>query len=242
MRMRLQRYLARAGIASRRKSEELIAAGLISVNGTIVTELGTKIDPESDEVAYRGSTIRLDEAAARSVILNKPTGVVTSRSDPRNRRTVYDLIDERGQRLIYVGRLDRESEGLLLLTTDGDLAYRLMHPRWGIDRVYSVELGGELDHRKLELGARKGIMLEDGRTGPFSVKVLEPGRRVEFTLREGKKREVRRIVKACGGTVDRLIRTRFGFLTLAGLKAGEWRDLDPEEYDGMRALVGLPDK
>lgn len=248
-RVRLQRFLAQAGAASRRKSEDLIAAGLVEVNGRVVTEPGTTVDPASDEVRLRGRRIvaRFAEAApdaATGVAFYKPAGVLTARSDSRGRRTVYDLLREPpGERLIYVGRLDLDTEGLLLFTTHGPLAHRLMHPRWEVEREYRAEVRGPLDERRLAEAARRGIDLEEGRTAPFRARVVErhgDRRRLELVLSEGKKREVRRIIEACGGRVDRLVRTRFAFLTLAGLEPGRWRRLNRDEMIRLFALVDLP--
>jgi 23S rRNA pseudouridine2605 synthase len=248
-RVRLQRFLAQAGVASRRKSEDLIAAGLVQVNGRVVTATGTTVDPAADEVRLRGRrvTARFAEAspaAAVGIALHKPAGVLTARSDPGGRPTVYDIVREpTGGRLIYVGRLDLETEGLLLLTNHGPLAHRLTHPRWGVEREYRAEVRGPLDERRLAEGARRGIVLEDGRTAPFRARVLDrrgDRRTLELILSEGRKREVRRIVEACGGRVERLVRTRFAFLTLEGLAPGRTRRLDREELTRLFALVDLP--
>ena len=248
-RVRLQRFLAQAGVASRRKSEDLISAGLVEVNGRVVTEAGTTVDPAADDVRLKGRPIRarfaeVSPAAAIGLLLHKPTGVLTARSDPSGRRTVYDLVREpEGERLIYVGRLDLETEGLLLLTNHGPLAHRLTHPRWDVEREYRAEVAGALDERRLAEGARRGIVLEDGRTRPFRARIARraPDRTtVELVLAEGKKREVRRIVEACGGRVERLVRTRFAFLTLAGLVPGSSRRLSRDEMARLLALVDLP--
>jgi 23S rRNA pseudouridine2605 synthase len=246
--VRLQRYLAQSGIASRRKCEDLIAAGLVAVNGAVVTAPGTTVEPGSDRVTLRGRPVRprfaeASPEASLGLVLHKPRGFLTARSDSRGRRTVYDLVHEpAGSRLIYVGRLDRETEGVLLFTTEGRLAHRLTHPRWGVERAYVAEVSGSLDERRLMAGAGKGMALPDGRTGPFQARVLgrEKGDlRVEIVLAEGRKREVRRIIRACGATVERLVRTRFGFLTLEGLEAGEYRWLGRKEIRRLLALVDL---
>ena len=248
-RVRLQRFLAQAGVASRRKSEDLISAGLVEVNGHVVTEPGTTVDPESDEVVLKGRRVRarfaeLSPGAAIGIALYKPRGVLTARSDPGRRPTVYGLIPEpEGERLIYVGRLDFDTEGLLLLTTHGQLAHRLTHPRWQVEREYRVEVSDSLDERRLAEAARRGIVLEDGRAGPFRFRIVERSgdrRTLELILTEGKKREVRRIVEACGGRVERLVRTRFAFVTLGGLESGRWRRLESEEMARLLALVDLP--
>lgn len=248
-RVRLQRFLAQGGIASRRKSEDLIAAGVVEVNGRVVTEAGTTVDPAADEVRVKGRPVRARFAEdspgdAIGIALHKPRGVLTARSDARGRRTVYDLVDEpRGERLAYVGRLDLDTEGLLLMTTHGGLAHRLTHPRWEIEREYRVEAAGSLDERRLASAAKRGIDLEDGRVGPFRYRIAarkRDGLTLELVLTEGKKREVRRIVEACGGRVERLVRTRFAFLTLSGIEPGRWRRLKRDEMNRLLALVDLP--
>lgn len=248
-RVRLQRFLAQAGVASRRKSEDLIAAGVVKVNGKTVTEPGTTVDPDADEVAVKGRPVRARFAEdspgdAIGIALHKPRGVLTARTDARGRRTVYDLVAEpSGERLAYVGRLDLDTEGLLLMTTHGGLAHRLTHPRWEIEREYRVEVAGPLDERRLAAAARRGIDLEEGRAAPFRYRVVaRTGDRItlELVLTEGKKREVRRIVEACDGRVERLVRTRFAFVTLAGIEPGRWRRLKRDEMRRLLALVDLP--
>ncbi len=252
MKVRLQRYLAQAGVASRRRSEDLIAAGLVAVNGRVVTRPGTTVEPGQDRITVRGRTVRarFPETSPRTgtcLALHKPPGVLTTRSDPGGGRTVFDLVDEpdRG-RLVYVGRLDRDTEGLLLLTDDGRLAHRLTHPRWGVERTYVAQVGGALDERKLAAGAVRGIELEDGRTAPFGARILSrrgegprAHRKVQLVLAEGRKREVRRILEACGGQVQRLVRTQYGTVSLDGLAPGASRRLHAAELERLRALVGL---
>ena len=251
MRMRLQRFLAQAGVASRRKSEDLIAAGLVTVNGRPVSTAGTTVDPQSDVVTVRGRAVRparsAGEGSSLVIALHKPRGVLTARGEARGERTVYHLVPEpAGARLVYVGRLDRDSEGLLLLTTDGTLAHRLTHPSWEVERVYEAWVKGPLNERSLADGARRGVTLDDGeRTAPFRARVLERprdrdgARRIELVLTEGKKREARRIVAACGGRVERLVRTRYGPIELGELPVGKSRKLSPAEVGRLRALVGL---
>jgi len=246
--VRLQRYLAMTGVASRRKSEDLIAAGVVAVNGSVVTRPGTTVDPAKDRVTVRGRLVRPARAARPGaglvVALHKPRGVLTTRGGARGGRTVYDLVEEpEGARMIYVGRLDRESEGLLLLTTDGTLAHRLTHPRWEVERAYEAWVAGPVDHKALQRAARSGIDIGEGeRAGPFEARMLgaERGaRRIELVLREGKKREVRRIVTALGGRVERLVRTCYGPVALTGLAPGKSRRLSRAEVAKLRALVGL---
>lgn len=253
MEVRLSRYLAQAGIASRRKAEDLVAAGLVRVNGRVVTEAGATVDPTADRVVLRGEIVRprFAETAPEGPLvlaLHKPVGTVTTRSDPGGSRTVYDLVPAvESARLIYVGRLDADTEGLLLLTTHGTLAHRLTHPAWGIERTYVADVAGRLDEPALERGARGGVVLADGRTGPFRARVLDRAgagraarRRLEIVLTEGRNREVRRIVRACGGVVERLVRTRYGPVELGGLEPGAWRWLEPREVDRLLGAVDLP--
>lgn len=251
MRIRLARLLAQAGVASRRTSEDVILAGLVSVNGEVVVEPATTVDPASDEVVVRGEPIRPRHGAGSGeepivVALHKPAGVITSRPAPSissDEPTVYDLVEEpEGGRLVYVGRLDRDTEGLLLMTTRGDLAHRLTHPRTGIERQYRVDVAGELDENALARGSRTGIVLADGRTAPFRSRVVsrhEDRRRIEIVLTEGRNREVRRIVEACGGQVERLVRVRYGRVTLNGIAPGAWRRLERDETRRLMERVGL---
>jgi pseudouridine synthase len=249
--VRLQRYLAQAGIASRRKCEDLIAAGLVAVNGRVVTQPGTVVGP-SDRVTYRGEIVETEfgngtRSVPKCLLFNKPAGVLTTRRDPGGGKTVYGFIPEpdRG-RLIYVGRLDRDTEGVLLFTTNGELAHRLTHPRWGVKRVYRVDVSGGFDMDRLAAGSERGLELDDGITGPYRFRRLDRSRSatadqstIELELSEGRKREVRRMVVACGGHVERLVRTRYAFLEASDLAAGQWRWLGRSEVEELMALVGV---
>lgn len=251
MTVRLQRYLAQAGIASRRKCEDLIAAGLVAVNGRVVTQPGTVVGP-SDRVTYRGEIVEVESgngtrSVPRCLLFNKPAGVLTTRRDPGRGKTVYSFIPDpdRG-RLIYVGRLDRDTEGVLLFTTGGELAHRLTHPRWGVKRVYRVDVSGRFDMARLAAGSVRGLELDDGRTGPYRFQRLGRGRSspsdhwtIELELSEGRKREVRRMIAACGGHVERLVRTQYAFLEATDLATGQWRWLDRSEVEKLMALVDL---
>ena len=233
--VRLQKFLSNAGVASRRKAEELITAGRVQVNGVVVTELGTSIDPAKDRVDVDGRRIR----AARTVwlALHKPAGYVTTRRDPQGRPTIYDLVPASYAGLFHVGRLDVNSEGLILLTNDGDAANRLLHPRYEVDRVYDVEVVGEIG-REEERRLLAGLELEDGIARAHEVRRLAPPRpgrsRVRVTLREGRNREVRRMFKALDRPVARLIRRRYGPIRLGDLAPGEWRKLAREELQRLR--------
>ncbi|MDQ7029290.1 MAG: pseudouridine synthase [Ardenticatenia bacterium] len=201
---RLQKVLARAGVASRRKAEELIRQGRVEVNRRVVTQLGVKVDPERDEIRVDGERIRPDRLRRRYVALNKPRGIITTVRDPRGRPTVMDLVPKaRDYALVPVGRLDRESEGLLLLTNDGDLVNRLTHPRYGHEKEYRVEVYGVPDERDVK-AIRRGIVLEDGRTAPADVWVERRGEHtstLRLVLREGRKRQIRRMMQAIGHPV-----------------------------------------
>jgi len=232
---RLQKFLSQAGVASRRKAEELIVAGRVRVNGAPATELGRKVDPTRDVVEVDGARVR--SAATEWLALHKPRGYVTTRNDPEGRATVYELVPPQYHGLFYVGRLDYESEGLVLLTNDGAVANRLMHPRYETERVYEVELRGQMDAAKLR-ELRTGVELEDGPARVESVARLkaEPGRtRLRLTLLEGRNREVRRLFRALGETVERLVRISYGPVRLGSLAPGQWRRLTANELLSLSA-------
>lgn len=232
--IRLQKFLANAGVASRRAAEELITSGRVSVNGRQVTQLGTKVDPARDRVAVDGAEIK--RAVPTWVALNKPRGFLTSRGDPRGRRTVYDLLPASLQPLFYVGRLDYDTEGLLLLTNDGDGAQRLLHPRHEVTRVYEAIVTGSMREdtpRRL----LRGVRLEDGPARARAVRVTMRGEtetRLRVTMTEGRNREVRRLLEAVGHPVARLRRVEFGPIKLGRIKPGEWRYLTDEEIDALK--------
>ena len=235
--MRLQRALARAGIASRRHSEELIAAGRVTVNGR-VAQIGQSVDPEHDEIRVDGKAI-LAPAAPVWIMLHKPAGVMTTRSDPRGRQTVFDLVDD-APGLTYVGRLDYMTEGLLLLTTDGTGANRLMHPSGEVERTYVAIVRGDADSAARM--AKRGVDLDDGPVQPLAVSTRSLGggrHEFEVTIAEGRKREVRRLCKALGLTVERLIRVRFGPIELGDLPVGKSRRLTPKELVKLSAVLNL---
>jgi len=226
--VRLNAYLARAGVASRRAAEELIRAGRVRVNGE-VAGLATFVEP-SDRVELDGRPL-VPEALAY-VLLHKPAGVVTTASDPHGRPTVVDLV-ELGQRVVPVGRLDADTTGALLLTNDGPLAHRLAHPRYEVDKVYEAEVEGEPDDEALRRLA-EGVELDDGVTAPAGVRRL--GRsRLELTLHEGRKHQVKRMCEAVGHPVKRLHRRAYAGLTLDGVAPGRWRELSEAEVAALRA-------
>ena len=228
--MRLNAYLARAGVASRRGAEELIRAGRVRVNGE-VAGLATFVE-RTDRVELDGRPLGLEPLAY--VLLHKPAGVVTTASDPHGRRTVVDLLDLQ-QRVVPVGRLDADTTGALLLTNDGPLAHRLMHPRYEVDKVYEVEVEGDPDDEALRRLA-EGIELDDGPTAPARVRRGGPSRR-ERTRPEGRQHPVKRMCEAVGHPVRRLHRSRYAGLTVAGLGPGEWRELTREEVAALRILT-----
>ena len=237
--IRLQKILSSAGVASRRTAETLISQGRVTVNGQTVTELGTKADPAQDEIKVDGRRLPRPKANIY-VLLNKPRGYITSRSDPQHRPTVIDLLAQGGVRdYIYpVGRLDYDSEGLLLLTNDGDLAAQLTHPRHGVERTYEVRVAGTPDVDALER-LRKGIALDGRRTLPADVALLSPRRTrdavLRLTIREGRNRQVRRMCEAVGHPVRALRRVRIGPLEDRYLLVGQWRELTAKEVEALKA-------
>jgi 23S rRNA pseudouridine2605 synthase len=230
--MRIQRALARAGVASRRHSEELIAAGRVSVNGA-VARIGLTVDPDRDEIRVDGKIIGA-AAAPVWILLNKPAGVMTTRSDPDGRKTVFDLVDD-VPGLTYVGRLDYMTEGVLLLTNDGTAAHELTHPSHEVERTYVAIVTGNAEAAAKR--AQRGVELEDGLVQPVSVTARPVGAgRSEFevTITEGRKREIRRLCTALGLTVERLIRVRYGSVTLGKLQPGQSRKLSTREIRELR--------
>jgi pseudouridine synthase len=226
--MRLNAYLARAGAASRRGAEDLIRAGRVRVNGE-VAGLATFVEPR-DTVEVDGRPIEPEPLTY--VLLHKPAGVVTTARDPQGRATVVGLVGH-DRRVVPVGRLDADTTGALLLTNDGPLAHRLMHPRYEVDKVYEAEVEGEPSDEALAQLA-EGIELDDGRTAPARVRSLGPSL-VELTIHEGRKHQVKRMLQAVGHPVRRLHRSRYAGLTLDGLAPGEWRALTPGEVANLRA-------
>ena len=288
MEQRLQKILSQAGVASRRAAERLIADGRVTLNGKTVHEMGTKADADTDDIRVDGRRLRAPERK-RYILLNKPAGYVSTRSDPQRRRTVIDLLAGVREYVYPVGRLDYDTEGLLLLTNDGDLAARLTHPRHGVERSYEARVAGMPDAEALRQ-LREGIPLDGRRTLPAEATLLNPrghegrpkglqprtegrpkgvqprtegrprglqpraeGRPkglqpresareglLQITIREGRNRQVRRMLEAVGHPVRELTRTRIGPLTDRRLKPGTWRDLTPEEITTLRALANRP--
>jgi 23S rRNA pseudouridine2605 synthase len=228
--MRLNAWLARAGIASRRKADELIKAGRVTVNGE-PGQLNTFVQ-RTDDVRLDGAPLAKQQLAY--VLLHKPAGVVTTASDPQGRRTVVDLV-ELPLRVVPVGRLDSDTTGALLLTNDGELAHRLAHPRYEIDKVYEVETWRQPTDAQLDQ-LRRGVELEDGITSPAEVRRID-GSRVELTIHEGRNRQVKRMLEAIGHRVKALHRSRYAHLTLEGLELGAWRELEPSDVERLRAAT-----
>jgi 23S rRNA pseudouridine2605 synthase len=227
--MRLNAWLARAGVASRRKADELIKAGRVTVNGE-VGQLNTFVQA-TDDVRLDGRP--LAKQALAYVLLHKPAGVVTTARDPRGRPTVVDLVDH-SARVVPVGRLDADTTGALLLTNDGELAHRLAHPRYEIDKVYVADVEGDPDAEALRALA-EGVGLDDGRTAPAAARLLGPGR-VELTIHEGRKHQVKRMLAAVGHPVRKLHRARYAQLGVDDLSPGAWRELTRDEIDALRRL------
>src|ERR671924_471712 len=228
--MRLNAYLARAGIASRRGADELIKAGRVRVNGE-PGKLNTFVESR-DRVEVDGRPVALQRLAY--ILLHKPPGVVTTARDPRRRPTVVDLVGHEA-RVVPVGRLDADTTGALLLTNDGPLAHRLAHPRYEVEKVYEAEVEGEPRDEALRR-LREGVELEDGRTAPARVRRLGPST-PELALHEGRKHQVKRMLAAVGHPLTRLHRSRYAGLTLDGLEPGEWRELEPGEVARLQSLV-----
>jgi 23S rRNA pseudouridine2605 synthase len=229
---RLQKVLARTGIGSRRVCEDLIADGRVTVNGEVAV-LGRRVDPDHDAVEVDGIRISVAEGLVH-YLLNKPRGVVTTASDPQGRPTVVDLVPAE-PRVFPVGRLDVDTEGLLLVTNNGDLAHRLTHPSFGVEKEYVAEVRGEPTRAALRR-LREGVDLEDGPTAPAKVAQISPSV-LRITIHEGRNRQVRRMCEAVGHPVTRLVRIRIGPLADRGLEPGEWRHLTTEELRALEKAV-----
>jgi 23S rRNA pseudouridine2605 synthase len=243
--IRIAKFLSAAGAGSRRRCEEFIAQGRVRVNGTVVTSPGDRVDPEKDRVELDGRGLGLT-AEKQTIMVHKPPGYVTTCSDPRGRPIVLDLLpgDVRSLGLYPVGRLDKDTEGLLLLTNDGDLAYRLTHPRFGVEKTYRVRVKGSLTGEAAER-LETGVVLGERKTAPARIVRIEPGPKeteLDLVIHEGRKRQVRRMMLAVGHRVTRLIRTRLGPLDLGELPSGSWRFLEGEELAALKSACGLVDE
>jgi pseudouridine synthase len=238
--IRLNKFLSQAGAASRREADRLIAEGRVAVNGEVVAELGQKIDDEKDTVELDGKRI-IGGSKPVYILLYKPAGYIVSLKDPQKRPTVLDLLPPLKTRVFPVGRLDFESEGLLLLTNDGETANRLIHPRYKIRKEYVIQVQGRPDEKSLQK-LRRGIPLDGRRTAPARVSSLVLGRKksiLKIEIHEGRKREIRRMLQAVGYQVLGLKRIRFAGLSLESLRPGEWRYLHPSEVGRIKKMVGL---
>lgn len=235
-RPRLQKALAHAGVASRRACEALITGGRVEVNGDVVFEMGTRINPATDEVRVDGVVVQLD-SAKRYFVLNKPRGVVSTMSDEHGRPDLREFVEPTGERLFNVGRLDTDTSGLLVLTNDGDLAHRLAHPSFGVQKTYVAKVRGRVTPAVIQ-GLRDGVELDDGPIAADAAKLLPGGTSrthslVEITLHSGRNRIVRRMLAAVGHPVDELVRRQFGPLHLGSQRLGEMRELSAAERGAL---------
>ncbi len=236
--VRLNKYLRDCNLGSRRKCENLILSGSVEVNGQVITEIATWIDPENDIVKVNDRVVT-PASAMVYIAAHKPPGCLVTRSDPFGRPTIYDAIVDLPPGVFPVGRLDRDSEGLIILTNDGTLAHRLSHPRHGIRKVYLVDVIGFVDDQTIER-METGIVIETGLARAISVEVLQRDderSKLRITLAEGKKREIRQMLGVCGFEVSRLVRIMFGCVRLGDLEPGKWRYLTRDEVRGLRRSV-----
>ena len=234
--IRLNKLIADAGITSRRGADELIGDGRVSVDGIIVREMGSKIDPAINQVMIDGETITAS-LTKTYLALHKPRGVVSTMYDPEGRPSLSDFISLRKERLFHVGRLDKESEGLILLTNDGEMTFRATHPSYGLEKTYLIEFVGALP-RGVESTLMKGVELEDGLGRVLDFKSLSPTW-IEVTIHEGRYHIIRRLMEAVGVEVVRLVRTRFGPIVLGDILEGRWRDLNEVELINLRKVLSL---
>ncbi len=235
--MRLNKFLASCGIASRRKCDELIFAGKVKVNGEIIKTPAFKIDPEKDEVSVNEDIVKLPKKIY--IALNKPEGVLCSLKDDFGRTLITDLIPEIKERIFPVGRLDFNSEGLILLTNDGELSNRLIHPKYKVEKTYHVLIKGNIDRDSLER-LSNGIELDGKKTQPSKIRILDMGKKttfIEIKIKEGKKRQIRRMLKEVGYEVKKLRRVKFGPIKLGRLKKGEWRYLTKKEVENLYKIT-----
>lgn len=258
--IRLQKHLAQLGVGSRRHCEDLIARGRVAVNGTPVSAQGIRIDPAKDTVAVNGVTLRPVREDTCTILLNKPAGFICSTAE-RQGRTIYELLRDLPQRLVPVGRLDKETEGLLLLSNDGELVNRLTHPRFGQSKTYEVIIQGAVHEQDLDL-LRSRLVIDSYRIQPVQVRILETpdrsrpanpadaqfppasGTALEFILTEGRNRQIRKMCELAGLRIRRLTRIRIGTLSLGNLKPGEWRRLSEEDlqrlHNDLRPVAAPP--
>lgn len=237
--VRLQKYLADAGVASRRASEKLIAEGRVSVNGDIIREMGVQVDEEYDVIAVDGEIVK-NSVKKEYIMLNKPVGFITTVSDDKDRPTVMELVSDISARIYPVGRLDYDTEGLLLLTNDGDLTYRITHPKHDIAKTYVAEVTGDVSMDTIN-HLRRGVVIDGKKTSPAEVEVVgatQYGTKIEITIHEGRNRQVRKMFEALGCIVKRLKRTKEAGLTLGHLPLGKWRKLSESEVNMLKKIEG----
>jgi len=240
MQLRLNKFLSKAGITSRREADKMIAEGRVQVNGEVIQILGYKIDDEKDCVDLDGKRVKSDKGLTY-LLLNKPSGYLVTLKDPFKRPTIMSLLPQMKRRIFPVGRLDFDSEGLLLLTNNGELAYRLMHPRYKVRKEYLLTVKGKPDPSSLS-SIKKGIYLDGKKTAPAKITQIASSQKrshLRVEIYEGRKRELRRMFEATGYRVMKLKRIKFAGLTLGKLKKGEWRYLTRKEIDLLRRKVGL---
>ena len=235
--MRLQKFLANCGVASRRGAEELIKQGRVQVNGVTVTEMGVQIDEDKDHITFDGQAVKPEKKMVY-ILLNKPVGYVTTVSDDKGRNTVMDLVADIPVRIYPVGRLDYDTEGLLLMTNDGDLTYRVTHPKNQVEKTYVAEVTGNISMNTL-MQLRNGVILDGVKTSPAKVEVVgatQFGTKLEITIHEGKNRQVRRMFESVGCIVKRLKRTKEAGLILGHVPLGHWRRLTDSEVNMLKKL------
>ncbi len=241
--VRLQKYLADCGVASRRKSEELIKSGRVGVNGETVTQMGVSIDENYDVVTLDGEKVRAENKKIY-IMLNKPVGFVSTVSDDKGRPTVLDLVSDIPQRIYPVGRLDYDTEGLLLLTNDGSITYKLTHPKNNISKTYVAEVTGNINMETL-VKLRRGVVIDGVKTSPAEIEVIGAtrlGSKFEVTIHEGRNRQVRKMFESCGCIVKRLERTKEAGLTLGHLPLGKWRRLTESEVNMLKNIGKVNNK
>jgi len=237
--MRLQKALAHAGIASRRKAVEIIESGKVEVNGQIVREKGFGVDIGKDKISVSGKSIKPENYSY--ILLNKPRNYISTVSDPKSRRTVLDMVGPIGKRLYPVGRLDKNTTGLMLLTNDGELAFRLMHPKFGVEKTYEAMVKGQLSQAAIDK-LRRGLFVDGAKTSPAKVELVFKDKeksKVKIKIHEGRKHQVRLMLLTVGHPVKELKRVNFGNLNLGTLKSGKYRPLTVNEVEGLKKLVGL---
>lgn len=237
--VRLQKYLADAGVASRRASEKLIAEGRVSVNGDIIREMGVQVDEEYDVISVDGEIVK-NSVKKEYIMLNKPVGFITTVSDDKDRPTVMELVSDISARIYPVGRLDYDTEGLLLLTNDGDLTYRITHPKHDIAKTYVAEVTGDVSMDTITQ-LRRGVVIDGKKTNPAEVEIVgatQYGTKIEITIHEGRNRQVRKMFEALGCIVKRLKRTKEAGLNLGHLPLGKWRKLSESEINMLKKIEG----